>query len=180
MNRIKALREARKIKQVELAEKLGVTQSTLSHWETGKNEIGHGHLLYLADMFNVSIDYLLGREVKNPAAQIEKLATLDDDELKEVADIFSKLSPDNRAKLLEQAEFLSWKDAQGGQQSIPAPIVLPKSDVAKRAPAEVKTSILMAAYGGDSIVEVTDPELKKYIEKELSQTEWNEYEDDPN
>lgn len=59
MNRIKALREAREIKQIDLAEKLNISQGTLSNWERGVHDPDNETLLQLADFFNVSIDYLL-------------------------------------------------------------------------------------------------------------------------
>lgn len=62
MNNLKLLRTRAGMKQTELAQKLGIAQSTLSGWETGKFEIDNANLTKLASLFNVSIDYLLGRE----------------------------------------------------------------------------------------------------------------------
>lgn len=50
------------MKQTDLAKKLGIAQSTLSGWETGKFEIDNANLNKLALLFDVSIDYLLGRD----------------------------------------------------------------------------------------------------------------------
>ena len=61
MNRIKELRRSKHITQEKLASILGVTQSNLSGWETEKWQPDHATLLKLADYFEVSIDYLLGR-----------------------------------------------------------------------------------------------------------------------
>lgn len=66
-NRLKVLRIEKGLKQSELAKQLKVAQSTLSGWETGQNEIDLTNINRLADIFNCSIDYLLGREdVRNP------------------------------------------------------------------------------------------------------------------
>lgn len=63
MNRLKELRTKHHLKQSELADVLNVTQSTLSGWETGRYDIGNSDLHKIADYFDVSLDYLLGREV---------------------------------------------------------------------------------------------------------------------
>lgn len=61
MNLIQQLRKEKKITQIDLAEKIGVTQATLSGWENGKYEPDSGSLFKLADFFNVSLDFLMGR-----------------------------------------------------------------------------------------------------------------------
>lgn len=62
MNRIKQLRKEKKLSQLELAQKLGVAQSTLSTWETGRFEPDSKSLIALSEIFSVSVDYILGRE----------------------------------------------------------------------------------------------------------------------
>ena len=62
MNNLKLLRTRANMKQTDLAKKLGIAQSTLSGWETGKFEIYNANLNKLALLFDVSIDYLLGRD----------------------------------------------------------------------------------------------------------------------
>lgn len=60
MNRLKELRELRKITRVELAEKIGVTKLTILNWEHGTHEIKGSNAKKLAEYFNVSVPYLLG------------------------------------------------------------------------------------------------------------------------
>lgn len=60
MNRIKELRQAKKLNQVQLCQILKVAQSTLSAWETERNQIDYQTLIKLSNLFNVSIDYILG------------------------------------------------------------------------------------------------------------------------
>lgn len=57
--RIIQLRNANEFSQEQLAEKLGVTQQTISKWESGQANPDFEKLIQLSDMFNVSIDYLL-------------------------------------------------------------------------------------------------------------------------
>ncbi len=61
-NRIGALRREAGLNQKELGQKLGVGQTTVSAWETGKNEPDHESLHKMAQMFYVSLGYLAGYE----------------------------------------------------------------------------------------------------------------------
>lgn len=61
MLKLKSLRIEKGLKQTELAALLNVTQGALSGWETGRYDIGNSDLIKIADYFNVSTDYLLGR-----------------------------------------------------------------------------------------------------------------------
>lgn len=59
--RIRALREAMDLRQIDVAEATGIDQKTLSNYETGKTLTDADGLIRLADFFGVSIDYLVGR-----------------------------------------------------------------------------------------------------------------------
>ena len=61
MFRLRDVRKHHKMSQQELASVLGVTQATLSGWETEKYEIDTKSLIFCSEYFNVSTDYLLGR-----------------------------------------------------------------------------------------------------------------------
>lgn len=60
--RLKKLRKNRGLKQQELEEILGIKRNTYSDWENGKTEPRFDNLVKLADFFNVSLDWLFGRE----------------------------------------------------------------------------------------------------------------------
>ena len=60
MIRIKELRKSRGILQGELADRINVSQATISGWENGKIEPSMDALRQMADFFDVSVDYLLG------------------------------------------------------------------------------------------------------------------------
>ncbi len=64
-NRISELRQKNKLTQKELADKLNINYSVLSRIETGERSIRDDELLTIADFFNVTTDYLLGRS-SNP------------------------------------------------------------------------------------------------------------------
>jgi transcriptional regulator with XRE-family HTH domain len=61
--RIKQLRRQKlNITQEQLAEKMGVSKSTISQWESNTNEPNVDALIKLADLFGVTVDYLIGRD----------------------------------------------------------------------------------------------------------------------
>ncbi len=62
MIRIKELRKQKGTTLQKLADYLHTATSTISQYETGKREASFDTLSKIADYFNVSIDYLLGRE----------------------------------------------------------------------------------------------------------------------
>lgn len=59
--RIRDLREDRDLSQREVAKILGMSQTGYSKYETGENDIPTRVLIALADFYDTSIDYLLGR-----------------------------------------------------------------------------------------------------------------------
>lgn len=59
--RLKEIREKKKISQLKLALDLNMNQNTISRYETGQREADYATLIQLADYFNVTLDYLLGR-----------------------------------------------------------------------------------------------------------------------
>ena len=63
-NRIKTLRQKNSFTQSQLAERLGVTKSVISAYETGLRMPSYDILISLARIFKVSTDYLLGVERK--------------------------------------------------------------------------------------------------------------------
>ncbi|MCL2054634.1 MAG: helix-turn-helix domain-containing protein [Oscillospiraceae bacterium] len=58
---ITLLRKERAISQKNASSDLGISQALLSHYEKGIRECGLAFLVRLADYYNVSCDYLLGR-----------------------------------------------------------------------------------------------------------------------
>ncbi len=59
--RLRELREQNHMTQEYLADKVGTGKQTISQYELGKRRADHDMLLMLADVFNVSTDYLLGK-----------------------------------------------------------------------------------------------------------------------
>lgn len=65
MNRIRELRKKHKISMKALGQYVGVAESTISLYETEKRQPDNSVLIKIAELFNVSVDYLLGRETND-------------------------------------------------------------------------------------------------------------------
>lgn len=60
--RLKELRSECGLSQKALGTHIGVSQKAIDYWENGVNEPKATYIVRLADFFDVSTDYLLGRE----------------------------------------------------------------------------------------------------------------------
>ncbi|MBR3446210.1 MAG: helix-turn-helix transcriptional regulator [Oscillospiraceae bacterium] len=72
-------RKERKISQKKAATDLGISQALLSHYEKGIRECGLDFLVRIADYYNVSCDYLLGR-TPEPGGKTLTLEEIPDDD----------------------------------------------------------------------------------------------------
>ena len=59
--RLRDLREDKDLRQKDIAELLGISQTVYSRYERGYQTIPIPHLLILAEFYNSSTDYILGR-----------------------------------------------------------------------------------------------------------------------
>jgi transcriptional regulator with XRE-family HTH domain len=62
--RIRNLREDKDLTQPQVSKQLNISQRAYSHFETGTRGIPTEILIKLADLFEVSLDYLVGRSDK--------------------------------------------------------------------------------------------------------------------
>lgn len=100
--RLKSLRSEMKLTQADFADKFEISRGTIAMWETNKRQPDNDTLSKLADYFDVTVDYLLGRtdfpdlaipkEIENMqfafhgGINIEGLSKEDIDTLKKMAD----------------------------------------------------------------------------------------------
>lgn len=68
--RLKLLRSSRKMSQAQFAKKINMAQSSIANWEVRKSEPTCEKLAETADVFGVSLDYLLGR-TDNPLSVVQ-------------------------------------------------------------------------------------------------------------
>ncbi len=107
LERLKKIRKEKGISQKELSEVLNISHQAYNHYETGVRKPSLEVLISLADYFNVSTDYLLGRD-KTPETNIDssqyKTNELDEDE-QDVLNALNKIkSKKNRMKALVRFE----------------------------------------------------------------------------
>ncbi|MBQ7295856.1 MAG: helix-turn-helix transcriptional regulator [Clostridia bacterium] len=86
MNRIRDLREDMDLRQIDLANATGIDQKTISNYETGKTNPDSFAIIKLADFFDVSADYLIGRNYNTATDNSNR------DLLKKIEKIQSELS----------------------------------------------------------------------------------------
>lgn len=107
MNRIREARKQKGMKQTDLCKRVGVSQATLSSWESGKFEPNAAAWVNLSKQLNVSIEYLMGAMGSN--AVTEKEMALQK-ELQELIDAYTELDDRGRATVsqcIEQQRNLS-------------------------------------------------------------------------
>lgn len=67
MNRLKLLREEKGLIQKDIAKLLNVSIPAINQYESGKRDMSTETVIKLAEYFNVSTDYLLGKsDIRNP------------------------------------------------------------------------------------------------------------------
>ncbi len=99
-DRLKQLREEHGMDREQLAARLGMSYSTVAKYEAGTRFPDQQTLLKLAEIFNVSTDYLLGRS--------------DSDELPQtiapyLPEGFDELSPEAKQEILNFVEYIMHK-----------------------------------------------------------------------
>ena len=109
MNRLKELRKSKGLLQREVALNIGVSTQSYGYYENGINKPDPDMLIRLADFFNCSIDYLVGREDDFGniiSGDIKKDLSKDEQTL---LDCFNKMTPFERESILIQMKALSNK-----------------------------------------------------------------------
>lgn len=89
---LKILRDELGLSQEELAQKMGLKQKTYCNYETGVTEPKIETLCRLADLYGVSLDYLVGRKFSDELGYLEKA---DKDTIK----LYLTLSEINKVKV---------------------------------------------------------------------------------
>ena len=103
MLRLKEIREEKNILQKDIAQKLNKTRECISSWERGVNEPDLESLIKLADILEVSLDYLTGRSDDVGMIEIHSELTA---EKKELLSLFDKMSTLDKNQLLGFAKAL--------------------------------------------------------------------------
>lgn len=99
-DRLKALRDSVNLSQMKIAEMVGTTQASINRYEKGQSEPPLKTLLWYADTFDVSMDYIFGRtnqpqgkEYKGEAKIVEAMTQTSEEVRRFVNMCFDPKSP---------------------------------------------------------------------------------------
>ena len=105
-DRMTQLRKEIGMKQYELAEKLGLAPNQVSKYERGESNPTLGSLTIMADLFNTTADYLLGRsDIPHPGAEPDPHPDLTPAEI-EMLDLFRAHAGEDQRRLLDLLAIL--------------------------------------------------------------------------
>ncbi len=135
--------------QSEIANKLGISQQAYANYESGKRQPDQNTLIKIADIFDVSTDYLLGRTKELQTPQNENTR---DEQSHELLEIFDTLSSSDKDKVIGYASALG------------------QANISEFKPAPKYIIGTAAAYGGSGVVSKRTEEE----DKEVSQILWDE------
>jgi transcriptional regulator with XRE-family HTH domain len=102
---LKTIRQAKGLKQAELAKLIGVTQSAIAHYEKGTRPIESPKLTALANALGASTDEILG--FKPVEMEDTKKAVHGNSRTAQIQELFVKLKPIDQRALLKQAKALA-------------------------------------------------------------------------
>lgn len=112
---LKFLRRKAGLTQAELAKKMHLKQYNISDYEIGRIEPNIAKLVHFADIFNVSLDTLVGRKPKEIEKSPDDINSdirnfdynySEDDSLAEIAEMIKGLSPEEKRQVVNAVGFL--------------------------------------------------------------------------
>lgn len=125
-SRLKEARERKKLKQIQVKEKTGINNKTLSGYENGVSEPDAETLRILANLYEVSIDWLLGNESKNNNINTKKEAAdklmqyleqgLTNEEIRQRMDFFVDIMKLSDEQVDEFMSFVRWQLSKKKEQ----------------------------------------------------------------
>lgn len=115
--RIAELRQSNNMSQSELAKAIKVSPSTIGMWETDQRAIKDNDLISLANIFNVTVDYLLGNTTSKHGKAPEWANDQDKKDLKQFLEDNENsytyggdsLTDDEREQVRHVLEGIFWK-----------------------------------------------------------------------
>lgn len=97
-DQIKKFRKARGLSQIELGERLGVTQQVITNWERNLREPTIETLLKIAGIFEITLEHLVGQKMAEIEDQTSRA-------LQKRFELIKKLPPE------KQKAFMTFVDA---------------------------------------------------------------------
>ena len=112
---LRGMREDRDIKQLVIAELLGMSQQQYSRYETGENELPLRALNTLADYYGVSADYLIGRKEWSHGVPGLDIKVTEDHTAKTLLDEILSLGAASRSAVIEYIDLQKIKERNDKQ-----------------------------------------------------------------
>lgn len=107
---LRDLREDKDMSQREVAEVLGISQQQYSQYESGLSELSLRYFSKLAELFDVSADYLLGRTERSKDKSFKNVYVTRDCSCTKLMDSILMLSDDGRKSVVEYVELQRIKE----------------------------------------------------------------------
>jgi transcriptional regulator with XRE-family HTH domain len=105
VDRIVALMAEKNVSAIVLSAEIGLAKNTISEWKIGRIKPSTEHVAKIADFFNVSTDYLLGR-TDTPGSPLDIPSVLSGVAVAFPGGAVEDLTQDEVDKLAEFARFL--------------------------------------------------------------------------
>lgn len=105
--RIRSLRKENNMKQKQVAEYLGITQQSYSYYEQNKRELPARHIMKIAELYNVSTDFILGTQPRRAGTFELNAAFIQDISLKNILMEMNKLNKANRQEFIRFLFYLN-------------------------------------------------------------------------
>lgn len=96
MNRMRLLREQHNLSQTDLAKILNISRQSYNFYENEKRDPDTTMLIRIADFYNVSLDYLLGRTNDPSPVTKEKTPSYQEEVLRDIEDITPEMAGELR------------------------------------------------------------------------------------
>lgn len=108
------MRKRANLSQADLAKQLNINQYNISYWEIGRSEPSIEQIIKLSEILNVTIDYLLGKDVISTSNDIEFQTMInhfkqdiEDEMLNELIELYSSLTNEKKKDLLQLVKSLT-------------------------------------------------------------------------
>lgn len=105
--RLKSLRDEHNMTQAQVGKVICVSRSTVSGYETKGRQPSHEKLIILAELFNVSMDYLIGNDSDSFEQNSSSLATGDELD-KHVISVYNSLSHHSKEEAYKYLCYLRY------------------------------------------------------------------------
>ncbi|PFL68860.1 helix-turn-helix domain-containing protein [Bacillus anthracis] len=110
-NKLNFLRKEKKLRQEDMAKHLGIARTTYAMYEQGNREPDYDTLQKLADFFDVSVDYLLGRTEKRHNKESSSKEFIKESKLNLWFKDIEDASPEKLEELKQFWEFIKHKES---------------------------------------------------------------------